>query len=128
VWQRLSGDASLLSLMGLDGADAVTVAERIIKKRLFPDEMEPYPQVHIYYRPSRKSGVQDIFEHVLEVDVHVPIASDAIAWKVLQRVVQLLHNQRVNNRCLYAEPPLGELPTMSGFFCAGSRFGYYNGI
>jgi len=59
---------------------------------------------------------------VLQVDCHVPATQDYIAYRVLERVYTLLHRKKLNKRYIFFDGQLGELPTMQGFFCAGSRF------
>lgn len=64
-------------------------------------------------------------EQVLQVDCHVPADQDYVAYRVLERVYQLLHQHRLNNRYLFFDGQLGELPSMASFLCVGSRFTYH---
>jgi hypothetical protein len=114
--------------MGLTSATPVEVAKRIIKRSRYDDLTTNEKRLTIYFAPSRRTRNQEVHEHVLQIDCHVPATTDYVAWRVVQQVVKLLHRQTVNNQCMYAEPPLGELPTMSGFFCAAARLAYSNTI
>jgi len=53
--------------------------------------------------------------------MYLPLMS-FFAYQVLERVHELVSGKKINNRYLYFDGQLGELPTMQGFFCCGSRY------
>ncbi len=115
-------DESLLELLGLKDADAVTKAKRIIKRSQWTDLATSEKRLCVYFLPDRRMRNESFKQSVLQVDCHVPAIQDYIAYRVLERVFTLLHRKRLNKRYIHFDGQLGELPTMQGFFCAGSRF------
>ncbi len=122
VQSILKSDETILSLMGLTGKTPVEIAKRIIKRSQWNDLVSNEKRLCVYFIPSRRVRNQSFFEEVLEIDCHVPAIQDYIAYQIQERANQLLHEKKVNNRYLYFDGQLGELPTMSGFFCCGSRY------
>jgi hypothetical protein len=112
----------------MTGKPLTEVAKRIIKRSSYEGLTGSDKRLCIYFRPSRRGRNQIISEEVLQVDCHVPAAQDFIAYRVIQRVKELLHEKSVGSQAPYYDGHLGELPTMSGFFCAGIRFNYYTPI
>jgi len=125
VQNILISDPEILSLLDLAGKPKNKIVERIIKHNKWSDLANSDKRLCVYFIPSRRTANNSVFEEVLEIDCHVPSSENYKAWQVQERIFELLHKKRVNNRYLYAEPPLGELPTMAGFFCCGSRFKFY---
>lgn len=124
----MRNDSVILELLGLTGKSQVEIAKRIIKRSKWDDLVSNEKRLCIYFAPARRVGNECFFEEVIEIDCHAPSTQDYIAWQVQERVFELLHRQKVNNRYLQAEPPLGELSTMQGFFCCGTRFKFYRNI
>ncbi|OPX46397.1 hypothetical protein CLHUN_02130 [Ruminiclostridium hungatei] len=124
----LKSDTSILSLLDLTGATPVNIAKRIIKRSQWSDLVGSDKRLCVYFLPARKVRNESFFEEVMEIDCHVPATEDYKAWLVQEQIFKLLHKKKVNNRYLYAEPPLGELPTMSGFFCCGSRYKFHRNL
>jgi len=145
----LISDTVLLELMGLTGqqlinkannyikknpstplekAKNLVIAHSIIKRKQWTDLADSNERLCVYFIPARRIRNESFFEEVLEIDCHVPATYDYKAWQIQERIFKLLHKKKVNNRYLYADPPLGELPTMSGFFCCGSRYKFYRNI
>lgn len=122
VQQLLGTDPTILSLMDLTGKSNADIAQKIIKKSQWSDLATSEKRLCIFFVPTRRTRNESFFSEVIELDCHVPESLDHIAWKIQERIFKLLHKKKINNRYLYAEPPLGELPTMSSFFCCGSRF------
>lgn len=122
VQNKLIPDTLILSLLALTGKTQVEIAKRVIKRSQWADLLTNERRLCIYFRPARKLGNLKFNEEVLEIDCHVPVANDYIAYQVQERVFTLLNEKSVNNRQLYFDGQLGELPTMSGFFCVGSRY------
>lgn len=118
----LKNDATILSLLDLTGKTPVEIAKRIIKRSQWTDLVTNEKRLCVYFRPARKPGNLKFNEEVLELDCHVPATLDYIAYQVQERIFLLLNEQRINNRTTYFDGQLGELPTMSGFFCVGSRY------
>jgi hypothetical protein len=123
----VSADAEIRTLMGLTGATAVDVAKRIIKRNAYDGLLSGEKRLCIYFRPSRKARNIAVTEEVLQIDCHVPATEDNVAYKVMERVVALLHDKEMAKRS-YFDGQLGDLPTAPSFFCVGARFCYYTGI
>lgn len=111
--------------MGLEGKQPTEVAKRIIKRSAYEGLAGSDKRLCIYFRPGRRGRTDAFQEQVLQVDCHVPAAQDYIAYRVQERVYNLLHRWTLNNRPLYFEGQLGELPSMASFVCVGSRFTYH---
>lgn len=124
----LMSDATILSLLDLTCSKEVDIVKRIIKRKQWTDLVNSDKRLCVYFIPTRRIRNESFFEEVLQIDCHVPDIQDYKAWQIQERIFELLHNKKINNRYLYAEPPLGELPTMSGFFCCGSRYKFYRNI
>ena len=124
----LKNDATILSLLDLTGKTPVEIAKRIIKRSQWTDLVTNEKRLCVYFRPARKPGNLKFNEEVSELDCHVPATLDYIAYQVQERIFLLLNEQRINNRTIYFDGQLGELPTMTGFFCAGSRYIFYRKI
>ncbi|WP_024834156.1 hypothetical protein [Ruminiclostridium josui] len=124
----LKSDSTILALLDLFGATPVNIAKRIIKRSKWDDLVGSDKRLCVYFLPARRVRNESFFEEVMEIDCHVPATEDYKAWQTQEQIFKLLHKKKVNNRYLYAEPPLGELPTMSGFFCCGSRYRFYRNL
>jgi len=128
VQDILKSDATILSLLDLTGKSDVDIIKRIIRRSQWTDLINSDKRVCVYPVPSRATPNESFIEGVFQVDCHVPASLDYIAWQVQERVVKLLHNKKINKKYLKTDPPLGELPTMPGFFCCGTRFRFYHTI
>lgn len=128
MWKTLSGDATLLSLMSLTGQPATEIAKRIIKRSSYEGLTGNEKRLCIHFRSSRKSRNLIITDEVLQIDCHVPGAQDYTAYRVIERVKVLLHNQPLNQRRTYFDGQLGELPSMAGFVSVGARFNFFSTI
>ena len=126
VQEIISSDSEILNLLDLESASNLEIAKHIIKRSRWDDLAGNDKRISIYFRPSRSTRNEITVAPVIQVDCHVPAKQDYIAEKVMKRVKILLHKRMVNNRPLYLESSLGELPTMPGFYCAGCRFYYYS--
>lgn len=115
-------DATILSLLNLTGKTPPEILKKIIRKSTWSDLVTSERRLCLYFRPSRGIRNQSFFGEVLEIDCHVSATDEFFAYKILERVNELLHEKPVNKRYTYFDGQLGELPTMSGFFCAGSRY------
>ena len=118
----LKSDAVILNLLGLNSKSDVDIAKRIIKRSQWSDLATNEKRLCIYFRSARGMRNLKFNEEVLELNCHVPAIQDYIAYQVQERAKILLDEVKVNNRYLYFDGQLGEIPTMSGFFCAGSRY------
>ncbi len=128
VQSILKSNTKILSLLDLINAEPVTIAKRIIKRSQWNDLVGSDKRLCVYFLPARKVRNESFFEEILEIDCHVPATEDYKAWQIQEQVFKLLHKKKVNKRYLCAEPSLGELATMSGFFCCGTRFKFYRNI
>jgi hypothetical protein len=135
IHKRIRDDPTIRSLMGIT-TDA-DVASKIIKHSQWDDLVTNDKRMCIYFRPSR-NGSEDAFkDNIIQIDIHVPSSLDYVAEKIQERLVPLLHymnpNSRVgrfavNNKIIQFDGQLGELPTLAGFVCIGSRFCYQSTI
>ncbi|HHV03450.1 MAG TPA: hypothetical protein GXX64_06020 [Bacteroidales bacterium] len=118
VWRVIRNDDEILKLMDLTGANPVEIAKRIIKRSQW-DGLIDGKRICIYYRPFRM-GVNDIIrEQIIEIDVHVPTIKEGDAYRIQNRVKELIHDRVINGRRFYLEMPLGELAWINSFtrFC-----------
>lgn len=118
----LMANPKILSLMDLTGKTTVEIAKKIIKRSIYTDLATSEKRLCIYFLPSRKLRNQSFYEEVIEIDCHVPANLDYIADQIQEQIVTLINGKKINNRYLYFDGQLGELPTMQGFLCCGSRF------
>jgi len=121
-------DATILNLLNLTGKTQAEILKKIIRKSTWNDLATNERRLCLYFRPARRTPNQKFTEDVIEIDCHVPASDEFYAYKVLERVHELLNEKKVNNRYLYFDGQLGELPTMPGFFCCGSRYVFYRKI
>lgn len=118
----LINDAILLSLLNLTGKSQADIAKKIIKRNCWDDLVTNEKRLCVYFRPSRKLLNLKFNEEVIEIDCHVPSSLDHIAYQIQERIFILLNEKMVNNRYIYFNGQLGELPTMPGFFSCGSKY------
>jgi hypothetical protein len=128
VQNILKADATILSLMNLTDKSEAEIMKKIIGRSQWTDLADNNRRLCVYPVPFRRTPNMSFFEGIFEVDCHVPATLDYIAWQIQEKVFALIHDQKINNKYFYAEPPLGELPTMQGFFCCGTRFRFYHTI
>lgn len=124
IWRIIRNDDQILTLMGLDKSDSIEIASRIIKRSQW-DGLIDGKRICIYWRPFRMCKNELARESIIEVDVHVPIKEEGTAYRIQNRVKELIHDQVINGRRFYLEMPLGELATAQGFMCVGLRFRSY---
>ncbi len=115
-------DAVLLTILGLTGATDVEKAKHIIKRSVWTDLATSEKRLCFYFRPSRQAKISIVTKEVLQVDCHVPVIQDYMAYRAIARIEQLLYNQVIGNRIYEFEGQLGELPSATGFVCVGARF------
>jgi len=125
IQSRIGKDIVILNLMGLGGAASEEVASRIIKRSQWDDLAGNLSRICISFRPSMLSRNQVITGEILQIDCHVPAKDDYIAYRIQSRIKKLIHNYEIGARKYHFYGQLGELPTMDGFFCAGSRYVFY---
>jgi hypothetical protein len=123
----LSGDATILNALELTGQTSLEKARHIIKRGQWDDLTTNEKRLCIYFRPSRMTRLSEmVTEEVMQIDCHVPAKQDYLAYRVQKQVRTLLHGYEYSGKrlCFYGQ--LGELPSMPGFFCAGSRYYFYS--
>jgi hypothetical protein len=103
-------------------ATNIIITNTIIRESRWNNLVGNERRLCFYFVPSRKTRNESFNSEVVEFDCHVPAGYGFYAYQVHEQIYKLLQKQKVNNRYLYFEGQLGELPTMSGFFCCGSRF------
>lgn len=118
----LMADETILSLLNLTGATQVEKSKRIIRESRWNDLATNERRLCFYFLPSRKTRNESFTGEVIEFDCHVPAGYGFYAYQVQEQIYRLLHKKKINNRYLYFEGQLGDITTMPGFFCAGSRF------
>jgi len=118
----LTSDAILLSLLDLTGATDVDIAKHIIKRSQWNDLASNEKRLCIYFVPDRPTSNVSFYKGYIQIDCHIPSILDYKAYEIQERVFSLLHEKKINKRNIYFNGQLGELPTMPGFFCCGSRY------
>ncbi len=118
----LMADETILSLLNLTGATQLEKSKKIIRESRWNDLVGSERRLCFYFIPSRRTRNESFTGEVIEFDCHVPATYGFFAYQVNEQIYKLLHKKKINNRYLYFDGQLGELPTMPGFFCAGSRF------
>ncbi len=121
-------DKKILDLLDLTGKSNVEIAKRIIKRSQWNDLATNEKRLCIFFVPDRRVRNESFLESTIEIDVHVPAIHDFKAWEIQERVKVILHKKRINKKYIKFYGQLGELPTMQGFFCCGSRFRFYRTI
>jgi hypothetical protein len=124
----IMADKEILKLLDLEGKSRIEIAKRIIKRSQWNDLATNEKRLCIFFVPDRRSRNESFMQSVIEIDVHVPAVEDYKSWRIQERVEKLLHKKRINKRYTYFGGQLGELPTMQGFFCCGSRFEFHRTI
>lgn len=122
IQKLLIADANILGLLNLTSATQLEKTKKIIRESRWYDLAGSERRLCFYFVPARPMRNESFNKEVIEFDCHVPAGYGYFAYQVQERIYTLLQKQKVNNRYLYFEGQLGELPTMSGFFCCGSRF------
>jgi len=103
-------------------------AKRILKRSIYEGLAGNERRLNLYFRPSRLTRNEIITNEILQIDVHVPATQDYFAYRVQKRVRELLHRKQVGTMILHFDGQLGELPSMQGFVCVGSRYNFYRVI
>lgn len=117
-----------MALLDLTGKSNAEIAKKIIKRNKWDDLLSSDKRLCAYPLPSRPTGSEILFEEIIEIDCHVPAVEDFKARQIIGRVVDLLKGERINGRYLTFRGQLGELPTTTGFYCYGVRFGYFSPV
>ncbi len=125
IQKILINDNKILEFMSLTNATPVEKAKKIIKRSKFSDLATDEIRLCIFFIPARKTRNVAVREELVQIDVHVPYSYDYKAYDIQARIYELLQRKKVNNRYLEFDDQLGELSTMDGFFCAGSRYLFY---
>ncbi len=128
IQKMIIADAKILGLLDLTGNTPVEIAKRIIRQSRFSDLATSEKRLCIYPLPSRSVRNESLLEEVIEIDCHVPAAESYKAAQVIGRVVDILKVSMISGRYLAFKGLLGELPTMTGFYCMGGKFNYFNPI
>ena len=118
----LMADNTLLELLKLKGKNPIEIVKRIIRKSKWDDLVSSERRLCFYFRPARYMSNMAFTKEVVEFDCHAPSSDEFFAYQVLERVHELVSGKKINNRYLYFDGQLGELPTMQGFFCCGSKY------
>lgn len=128
IHRMVVDNPEIIALLGLTGKPVSEVVRKIIKRSQWSDIITSDRRLCVYPLPSRPTRNEILFEEMFEIDCHVPAGEDFKARQVIGKVVDLLNNKSINGRYLKAKGVLGELPTVSGFYCIGVRFGFYSPI
>jgi hypothetical protein len=118
----LIADATILSLLNLTGKTQLEITKKIIRESRWNDLATSERRLNLYFVLSRKIQNESFNSEVIEFDCHVPAGYGFFAYQVQEQIYKLLQKKKINNRYLYFEGHLGELPTMPGFFACGSKF------
>ena len=122
IQKILINDEMILSLMDLTGKASKEKAERIIKRSQWSDLADSDKRLGIFFIPSRPTRNESFFKEAIQINCHVPAIQDHVAYKIQDRIKKILDEKKINNRYIYFNGQLGELPTMPGLFSCGSRY------
>lgn len=122
---RITGDTEIVEMMGLKGAEMSEIASKITKRNEWIDLTGNDMRINIFFVPSRLTSNVIVINETVQVEVHVPATKEHIAYRITGRIKKLLHGYQVGGRKYYFQGQLGDLGTMPGFVCVGSRYGYY---
>lgn len=104
--------------------ERIIISQSIIKRSQWDNLATNEKRLCIYFVPDRRTRNESIMESLIQIDIHVPAIHDFKAWEIQERVKLILHKKRINKKYIKFYGQLGELPTMQGFFCCGSRFNF----
>lgn len=122
-------DKEILEGLGLTlGSPPLDKAKRIIKRSIYEGLATNERRLNLYFRPSRSSRNEIFANEILQIDVHTPATQDYYAYRVQKRIKELLHGKQIGSMLLHFDGQLGELPSMQGFVCVGSRYSFYRVI
>ena len=145
IQRLLVDDEKLMTLMNLTGeemdlkineyirqnpgtdsevAKNIILSERILKRSDWDGLATNEKRLCIYFIPDRGLRNENFLQANYEIDIHVPNSQSMVAWDIQKRVKKLMHKKKINKRYVYFNGQLGELPTMTGFFCCGSRYNF----
>jgi len=108
--------------------EKIIISQSIIKRSQWDNMATNDKRLCIYFIPDKPTRNEVVMESLFEIDIHVPAVESHKAWEIQERVKVLLHKTRINKKYAKFYGQLGELPTMQGFFCCGSRFRFYRTI
>ena len=128
IQTTLVNDNELLTLMGLASASEIERLKKIITSSRWGDLATGERRLCVYFIPARLTRNSLFREELIQFECHVPSGQNILAYKILQRVYELFHKQKVNCRRLELYGQLGELTTSEGFFCCASRFTFYSQV
>lgn len=111
-----------------ENIERIIISQSIIKRSQWDTLATNEKRLCISFIPDRRTRNEGFMESIIQIDVHVPAVHDFKAWEIQERIKKLLHMKKVNKRYMKFNGQLGELPTMQGFFCCGSRFRFYRTI
>lgn len=114
--------------MELANQPMVERGKRIIKRSYYEGLAGSDKRLCVYFRPSRQTTNPNFHQQVLQIDCHVPAEQDYIAYRIQKKIKEILHGYRTTGRIFYFSGMLGELPSLAGFVCVGTRFVFHAGI
>ena len=118
-------DDRILELLGMTGASPAQIAKAIIKRDSWDDMPGNEKRICIYFQPSMDIRNELCSREILRIDAHVPAVESHIAYRIITRIHQLLHNKKHGKALLRSIGQYGQRASMPGFFCAAMRFKYY---
>jgi hypothetical protein len=121
----LINNTEILTLMGLSSATHADIVKRIIKRSKYGDLANGEIRLCIFFAPSRGTSVNVMSEEVIEIDCHVPDTLDYKARQIIGKIVNILFDKKVNGHYMKCKGQLGELPTVTNYYCHGVKLGYY---
>lgn len=123
---RVAGSAEVLSALDIPEEDnADLIARRILRRSEWDNLASGERRINIYFLPSRRARNMIVNEEVLQIDCHFPAMEDYLAYRVQTVIKSLIHKYSTGAREYYFGWQLGELSTMKGFVCVGSRYYFY---
>ncbi|TCU72845.1 hypothetical protein EV204_105181 [Tissierella praeacuta] len=111
-----------------ENIEKIIISQSIIKRSQWDTLATNEKRLCIHFVPDRPTRNESFLQSIIQIDIHVPAIHDFKAWEIQERVKVILHKKRINKKYIKFYGQLGELPTMQGFFCCGSRFKFYRTI
>jgi hypothetical protein len=124
ILDALRADPALLGLLLIPANDEVKKYKGIVGKRNYYNMAREELRLCVYFRPSRKTENDIVWEDMVEAAAHVPENLDMTAHTILSRVQKILtmDTLKIQNQPIRYAGYMGEMPTKEGFFAVGSRF------
>ena len=101
------------------------MAKKVIKRRSWDGLASGSRRINLYFLPERSINNQAFFESVIQIDVHVPLAEDYIAYRIQSEIKKQIDGRILKHMNFKYDGMLGDTPTVDGLFCCSVRYKCY---